>query len=102
METSLLLVRSHRHTEEQLSDWLLITMTSRRSSGQDCCQVDSVQVDIVQSGTSATKQSEEEHRLRPREIILFEVIFHSKIMERVSSDIPFTHSLMCSFIYGSG
>lgn len=62
METSSLLVRSHMHTEEQLSDWLLITMTSRHSSGQDCCQVDSVQVDIVQCGTSAAKQSAEAQR----------------------------------------
>lgn len=33
------------HTEEQLSDWLHITMTSRHSRGQAHCQVDSVQVD---------------------------------------------------------
>ena len=99
---NLSLERSHMHTEEQLSHWLLITMTSRHSSGRDCCQDDFVQVNVVQWGMSAAEQSEEQCRLRPREILPFEVVFHSKIMERVFSDIPFTHSLMCSFIYGSG
>lgn len=59
---------------------------------------------LCNEGRLLQNNQEDERRLRPREKkkILFEVVFHSKIMERVSSDIPFTHSLMCSFIYGSG
>lgn len=39
------------HTEDGLSQRLLITVTSRRSRGRDRCQADFVRVDAVQSGT---------------------------------------------------
>lgn len=64
------------HTEEKLSDWVLITMTSRHSSEKGCCQTDSVQDDIVRLGTCAEKQSEERDQRNMTVLGLFSFLDH--------------------------
>lgn len=64
------------HTEEKLSDWVLITTTSRHSSGKGGCQADSVQDDIAWLGTCAEKQSEDKDQRNMTVLGLFFFLDH--------------------------
>lgn len=86
MPESSLLLGSHMRGSYLIGQ-LSSVMTSRYSSGH-----------TVKSILSTLTLCNER---RWADMNLCKVVFHSKIMECVSSHIPFTHSLMCSFIYGS-